>query len=309
MIIWDEYQYGKSIYDTGSVKTKKWQTNELRSLIKFMLSENSKIELYKVRKKIEECCTDEIKYLTSKQKNNIFNKLISQCKDAEKNVKIIKDKEIVIYTEEIEKIKLLNDNNKEKIVFTLLVYCKWLGLEWLSISKSDLQKESKTTNINSKIFQELLTSLFKDKYLESDVIKLDKLERRKEKIMKKQMWKICCLQNEGEIAFKFNNYINFVFRYLNYVYGGYYECEICGVIYLQNKQNNIAKCNQCKQYKTIDTKEIKCIDCGENVNIDAKDNETCRCEKHREEHIREVNRLRKQKQREKQKLSRSQLES
>ena len=77
MIIWDEYKFGKEVYNNGSVKTKKWQTNELRTLIKYLLIDNPDITNADIRKEIEKCCTDEIKYLTQKQKTNIFNKLIS----------------------------------------------------------------------------------------------------------------------------------------------------------------------------------------------------------------------------------------
>jgi hypothetical protein len=249
MIIWDEYKYGKQVFENNSVNTKKWQTNELRSLIKYVLTNDTNNTVLDVKKKLDLCCTDEIKYLTKKQKTNIFNKLISQCYDSEKKVKIIRDKEIIIYISEIEKIKSLCNSNMEQLVFVLLVYCKWLGLEWFSISKSDLQKESKTTNLNSQKLQDLLSDLFEKEFIKSEVIKLDKYERRKEKIMKKQMWNIDWLQNDGEIAFEFNNYINFVYRYLNYVYGGYFECDVCGGMFKQNNNKNKYCSNCAKQIK------------------------------------------------------------
>lgn len=285
MIIWDEYKFGKEIHNNGTVKTKKWQTNELRTLIKYLLIDKPEMINADIRKEIEKCCTDEIKYLSQKQKTNIFNKLIQQCLDSDKKVKIIKDNKVTIYQSEIDKIKELKDSNMEQLVFALLVYSKWLGLKWFSISKSDLQKESKTTNVNSQKLQDLLSDLFEKEYIKSDVIKLDKHERRKEKIQKKQMWSIDWLQDDGDIAFEFSNYDNFVYRYLNYVYGGYFECEVCGGMFKQSKQNNKRMCNKCQEYKPIETKTIKCteLNCDKEFEVDAKDNKTCRCEFHQKE--------------------------
>ena len=288
MIIWDEYKYGKQVFESNSVNTKKWQTNELRSLIKYILTGDKNNTTSDVKEKLDLCCTDEIKYLTKKQKTNIFNKLISQCYDGEKNIKIIRDNNVIVYINEIEKIKSLSNKNMELLVFVLLIYSKWLGLEWFSISKSDLQKESKTANLNQQKLQDLLSDLFEKEFIKSDVIKLDKHERRKEKIMKKQMWSIDWLQTEGEVAFEFHNYINFAYRYLDYVYGGYFECDVCGGMFSQNKKNNKHICNNCSKYIPIETKTIICIDCGEEVPVDSKDNETCRCDKHREKHLKEI---------------------
>ena len=70
----------------------------------------------------------------------------------------------------------------------------------------------------------------------------------------------------------------------------YNRCK-CGGMFIQSKQNNRFKCNICSTYQPIGTKTIKCIDCGEEVEVNAKDNETCRCDKCREIHKRELKRL------------------
>lgn len=56
------------------------------------------------------------------------------------------------------------------------------------------------------------------------------------------------------------------------------------------------------------TKVVQCVDCGEWIEVSTKDNETCRCEECTKEHKRELARIRKQRQRERQKslLSRAQ---
>ena len=39
------------------------------------------------------------------------------------------------------------------------------------------------------------------------------------------------------------------------------------------------KCDVCGNYQPIETKTIICIDCGKEVEVDALDNQTNRCEK------------------------------
>ena len=74
-----------------------------------------------------------------------------------------------------------------------------------------------------------------------------------------------------------------------------YNKKYKGDILYDNLLNNIHK----------KTKDIQCIDCGEWFEVDVKDNETCRCSECRDEHVRKLARLRKQKQR-KREMSRAQ---
>jgi hypothetical protein len=299
MIIWDEYKYGKEVYDASSTKTKKWQTNELRSLVKYLLTENKEITTADIRNELEKCCNDEIKYLTKKQKTNIFNKLILQCLDQNKELKIIKDKTVTIYKSEIEKIKSSNNKYMEQILFIMLVYSKWLELEWFSISKNDLKKESKVTTLNNNVLRNLLFEIFEKGYAKSEVKKVDRSESKKEKIKKKQMWKVIFLDTNGDIAFKFNNYDNFVFRYLNYVYGGYFECKECGGMFIQSKKNNKTKCNKCNAYHLQEAKITQCIDCGKDITVDARNNTKIRCNECYDIYRREYAKIKKREKRSK----------
>ena len=276
MIIWDEYKYGEQVFIDGLVKTKKWQYKELKCLVKFMLKNESTPKV--IRDKLKECCQDDIRYLKEKQRNNIFNKIIQQCKTELKSNKMIIDKKITIYQSEINELKKINNVDSEKVMFVLLVYSKWLdNMKWFSIIKNDLNKEAKINNINSINQQKILCDLFQAGYLKSEVKKVDNKHRKKEKDIKKQMWNIPILQTEGEIAFEFNNYTNFVFRYLNYVYSGYFECEKCKGMFKQNKKNNLVYCRECIQYQPIETKTIICQDCGKEVLIDGIVKKQIRC--------------------------------
>jgi len=272
LIIWDEFKYGETIYKTQQVKTRKWQYKELGCLVKYLLSIDKKPK--EIREILENCCQDDIKYLKTNQKRSIFDKIISKAK----REKFIRDVTITVYQSEIDMIKKLNNKNLEKIMFVLLVYDKWLGnMNWFSLMRQDISREAKIGAINAYKQQELIQQLYELGYLKSDV-KVLRNKHSKSGELKRQMWNIPFIQEEGEIAFQFNNYINVVNRYLNYVYGGFFECKRCGGMFKQNKWDNKIYCDECKKYQPIDTKIIYCVDCGRQILVDSKDNQTVRCD-------------------------------
>jgi len=292
MIIWNNYEYGKKIYEERSVKTKKYQYKELKTLVLYMiLNDNPSKE---IREVLEECCQDDIKYLREKQKKVIFNKIIAQVKqELPKKDQIIKEKyiksrEITIFVDEIDKIKSINDKNAEKVAFAMLVYCKWLNnLTWFTMSKADIVREAKVKNLNSIDQQRVLTGLVQNQYIKSDVRKANRKHCRGTGNNEQQMWSLNYLSQDGDVAFTINDYDNVVYRYLNYVYGGYFVCAGCGKIFKQNKQNNSIYCNKCAReinlektnckYHPIEKRMVICSDCGNEFEIYPKDNQTNRC--------------------------------
>lgn len=247
MIIWDEYKYGKNIYESSNVKTKKWQLVELKCLIKYLLE--NKYNPKDIRVALFNCCQEDLKYLPEKYRNNIFNKLIQQCKKS----KIIKNKEIIIYNDEMDIIKSIDDLNKEKVLFVLLVYNKWLNNhEWFSMVKRDIFKTAKI-NLNSKVQQNILFDLLQKGFLKSEVRKIAKGSKKN----KQQMWNLSYLRQDGDIAFVLSDYDNLIYRYLNYFYEGYFECITCKHIFKKN--NNKQKyCYDCaKLAKNLQNKQYK----------------------------------------------------
>lgn len=58
---------------------------------------------------------------------------------------------------------------------------------------------------------------------------------------------------------------------------GSIQCEKCGYRFIK-KAPNQKLCDTCGSYQPIGIKIIKCIDCGKEVEVDAKDNKTNRCD-------------------------------
>lgn len=255
MIIWNNYEYGKKIYEDKSVKTKKWQYKELKTLILYMLLNDKQPK--EIREALEECCQDDIKYLREEQKMTIFNKIIAQVKRElpQKSEivkeKYIKSKEITIFVEEIDKIKFLDDVNTEKVAFALLVYCKWIGnTEWFTMSKADIVRAAKIGNLNSVAQQKVLTGLVANGYIKSDVRKANRKHCRGLSGNEQQMWSISYSAKDGEKAFIIDDYENVVYHYLNYVYGGYFVCAGCGKI-LKRSSNAQRYCKSCARKKEL----------------------------------------------------------
>lgn len=295
MIIWDEYKYGEEVFNKCEVKTKRWQNNELKCLIKYLIKENKPNKV--IREYLIKCCNDDIRYLNDNQIKEIFNKLIYQAK----REPLVMSKEVIIYKDEINTIKSLMNENLERILFVMLVYNKWVGdgnMEWFAILRSDILKESKLKNINYNNFQKMLTELNGTKLVSSDVKLVGKNYRRSHNKHAKQMWKVNFLKADGEVAFAISDYVNVVYRYLGYVYGGYFQCEVCGGMF-EKKSEAQKYCKKCGKYQPIKTKTITCIDCGKEVEVDSLDNQTRRCGSCYEKYRREYYKIKKREQRKK----------
>lgn len=246
LIIWDEYKYGEYVC-ANQVTTAKWQYKELKCVVKYMLENGHRLK--DIRDRLGVCCQEGLKYLYEEQRIKIFNRIIQQAR----RENIVKNKKITVYESEIEIIKSLENINLEKTIFILLIYSKWLdNIEWFALMRADIYKEAKLGKLNSVNKQKLLTELCSSGLLVSDVKRV-KSGRSKDK---SQMWNIPFLQDSGEIAFEFDNYINVVYRYLNYVYGGFFECNGCGGMFEKNSPNKTS-CNECAKIKRREYNKLK----------------------------------------------------
>jgi len=137
------------------------------------------------------------------------------------------------------------------------------------------QKNQNNVNYIIGIVKEKLLSL---SYCESDITDMlvKYLYSRKKTPHKEILWK--CF---GE---------NIVKNLKNNIPVDSIQCEKCGERFIPNAVNQ-KLCELCGTYQPIGTKTITCIDCSEEVEVDAKDNKTERCEKCREIHLRELKRL------------------
>lgn len=195
---------------------------------------------------------------------------------------------VIITKREIEIIQSLNDDRKEKIAFVLLADAKFdntykgldINLSYLSIS--DLYRLSRVTMpIKDR-------AIFLHFLYENDLVELNLNPKTDNKRLK-----YICNDDEVAIVLNESNYKELAFTYMNFKYGGYKECKLCGRLF--KIKGNSQYCKQCTpKYNKIEFKIKNCINCGMEFVVDARNNTKCRCDMCQNEHVKEYDRKRKQ---------------
>lgn len=196
---------------------------------------------------------------------------------------------VVITKNELNVIRSLNDIRKEKIAFVLLADAKYdnaykqkdINLSYLS--NSDLYRMSRVTMpVNDR-------SMFLHFLYENNLVEVNINPTTKHK-------KLLYIDSSDEdvvLTLTENNYKELAFTYMNWKNGGgYKECKSCGRLFRTKEEGNQLYCKKCKPKNLLmEVKTIVCKECGQEITVDAKDNQTCMCEKcykdHRKEAIKE----------------------
>lgn len=205
--------------------------------------------------------------------------------------------QVIITKKELDVIKALNDDRQEKLAFVLLAdakyenACKDRNVNYSNISIPELYKQARVTMPVKD--RNMFLSFLYDNQLVQRNLNPDS-----------SGFKLLYIYDEDETALLLseNNYKELAFTYMNWKYGGYKECCSCGRLF--KPKGNAQYCKSCaKENSTPRDRFIKCVEegCEEIVEIGKFDNETCRCEKHRKEHLRELKRLEMQRYRAKKK--------
>ena len=201
-----------------------------------------------------------------------YYKSINGCiKDVAKGV--WKDiSRVVITKQELEKIKSLNDDRKEKIAFVLLADVKYdnacrgnnSNISYLNIS--DLYRFSRVT-MPIKDRNIFLSFLYEDGLVEENF--------NPKSVGKKLLYVFD--DSDEELVLTESNYKELAFTYMNWKYGGYKECKSCGRLFKPKK--NMQYCKKCSESNNAQRDNfIECIDCGKVVEVSKFDSKTCRCQ-------------------------------
>lgn len=202
---------------------------------------------------------------------------------------------VAIRKSELDKILTLNDERQEKIAFILLADVKYAAqcsgqprlASYMSIS--DIFRLSRVP-CPYKERPYFMNFLYKDRD-EGSFAERQEESRKKRNPQIRHKLNYVSYDEDDPIVMELteNNYTDLAYTYLNWKNGGYKECKNCGRLFRQKKEGNQVYCKQCApKYEKIEYKTTKCTDCGEEVWINSKDNETCRCEECREKHIKEL---------------------
>lgn len=200
---------------------------------------------------------------------------------------------------ELDTIALLKDKTLEKLVFVMLCHSKLYNLSsannnnWIN---TKLPEIFKTARVNVKFKDDkmfLINKLLNAKVLEfideDGVIINSPLISISKKNTNKNI-QLLFIDNNNKPILSVNDFRELGYEYMLYLGENYSRCEKCGILFKQNKNKSYKYCIKHRGYQPLETKTIKCIDpnCDVEFEVDAKDNETCRCEFHRKEHIKEL---------------------
>ena len=241
----------------------------------------------------------------------IYQKSIDGCirdvdKTPFKNIECVK-----ITKSELDKISSLDDIKKQKLAFVLLCTAKYRdqynpnNCHKTDISATDLYKMARV----------VLPKDQRNIYLHF-LVQDGLIEPHNNSKTKNKKLLFVSEDNNDEVILELKE---IDFKELAYVYMfwknngvGFTKCQKCGRTIKQSKTKPRKYCETCaeivnneqsmEKYEKINNKIIKCIDCGKEFKINAKDNQTCRCEECQYKRDKELTRERVRKFREKQKM-------
>lgn len=135
MLIFDEKKYAENIIKSKKYQTIKTQGRERCVLVRYLTSLNYPIE--KIKKILSDIPMSGGEYLSQKDKDVIFSKIIQKANEYE----FVTNRIVKIYKSELDIIEQVEDENAKHLLFIYLVYYKWAS------TVSYLQFYSKKNNI------------------------------------------------------------------------------------------------------------------------------------------------------------------
>lgn len=278
-IVLNEVKQAEEIINTGDIGSKP-------SATLFLLAKYC-------RRYLNYSSKDTIKYLDKfmskyyiDYNSVLWENIIENISKSANKYPIREINKIGITQSELNYIKLLDNIKYEKLIFTLLCYTKLHNLanesnnNWSNCKIPELFKISKV-NVkykNDKMFMlndiknKLLFDVIDDK---GNKIKIPLISFSKKNDNKNI--KLNFIDTSNKYVLSISDFRELGYEYLLYQGDNYSRCEICNVLFKQNKNNTYKYCNKHRGYQPIETKTITCIDCGDEFVVDGivKKQERC----------------------------------
>ena len=211
---------------------------------------------------LNRCLKD--KYKESKWIDSIFYQVI---KSKKYNLKKVDN--VIVTKSEMEIIQSVKGKSRQKVLFTLLVLAKYYNAvsdknkNWTNL---EYKKIFKLANVQLSIQNQAL--LINDLYNCGFV--------NVSKNVGKPNIQVNFVDNESDTVLTITRLKDLGKEYLMFCGEDYIRCQKCGTL-VKNYRNTNKYCKTCGQYQPIETKSVVCVDCGKEFSIDAKDNQTIRC--------------------------------
>ena len=211
---------------------------------------------------LNRCLKD--KYKESKWIDSIFYQVI---KSKKYNLKKVDN--VIVTKSEMEIIQSVKGKSRQKVLFTLLILAKYYNAvsdknkNWTNL---EYKKIFKLANVQLSIQNQAL--LINDLYNCGFV--------NVSKNVGKPNIQVNFVDNESDTVLTITRLKDLGKEYLMFCGEDYIRCQKCGTL-VKNYKNTNKYCKTCGQYQPIETKTVVCVDCGKEFSIDAKDNQTIRC--------------------------------
>ena len=211
---------------------------------------------------LNRCLKD--KYKESKWIDSIFYQVV---KSKKYNLKKVDN--VIVTKSEIEIIQSVKGKSRQKVLFTLLVLSKYYNAvsdknkNWTNL---EYKKIFKLANVQLSIQNQAL--LINDLYNCGFV--------NVSKNVGKPNIQVNFVDNESDTVLTIARLKDLGKEYLMFCGEDYIRCQKCGTL-VKNYKNTNKYCKTCGQYQPIETKTVICVDCGKEFSVDAKDNQTIRC--------------------------------
>ena len=211
---------------------------------------------------LNRCLKD--KYKESKWIDSIFYQVV---KSKKYNLKKVDN--VIVTKSEMEIIQSVKGKSRQKVLFTLLVLSKYYNAvsdknkNWTNL---EYKKIFKLANVQLSIQNQAL--LINDLYNCGFV--------NVSKNVGKPNIQVNFVDNESDTVLTITRLKDLGKEYLMFCGEDYIRCQKCGTL-VKNYKNTNKYCKTCGQYQPIETKTVICVDCGKEFSVDAKDNQTIRC--------------------------------
>lgn len=258
MIVFREDLYGLDVLTKNKYQTEKNHGFERCVLVRYMANNGyNKEEIISSLRKLSR---SEFAYLSKEKKDKIYEKIYNKALKYE----YIKEREVIVYKDELEKILSIQDKKARDLLFVSLIYYKWgqtvdsykfyshnLNRILVRESDSDLIALAKLKSLRS--IQKNLTFhyLIKNNFYKNVGFK------------NSNYFYIPFVQNEGEIAFKIDNFDNLLFWLYSYLEPNKYKkCEECGKWILKTTGSK-KYCKSCALYISNQQKKQEKYKCSQ----------------------------------------------
>lgn len=253
MLIFDEKKYAIDLISNG-YKTKKNQGRERCVLVRYLNNEGfSKNDIINFLKKMP---FNGREFIDEDNMNIIYDKIINKSLDFD----FMTDIKVDIYKEEMDTILKLKDRDSQNLLFILMVYYKWAkhskkisfhskknGYDWVLENDVDICKYAKIFNKRTSYRYKIFKELHDSGYYINDFI------------LKKNMFALTFIKEQGEKAFTISNYDDLTL-WIDYYNKKAILCKECSkpVLFTNNSQKYCKECaHLIKIKKTVENRNAK----------------------------------------------------